>query len=233
MTIYPSLDTGSDRIVGPRVQPGVRVAVFTVAALLLAAPASARADDDDLRLEITGLLGFSIGSVDGGGIDGYSAPGGHLDLGVGYGRVRAQLEFDRGMWSRTDLPTDTPPTGIGGFRRYGIAARLAVMELDFAPRHSGKRGVLHVYVEAGIGRARVWHPDLLVERQDLALGFGVTQIARLGNTLLGGHLGLRVLFADPGAEPARLVCRGPCPAADRMPDVGLFVVLGIAIGRSS
>jgi hypothetical protein len=208
----------------------VRLSVL-LAVLLIASPA--HAGDDDLRLEVTSLLGFSIGSVDGGGIDGYSAPGGHFDLGVGYGRGRLQLELDRGLWSRADLPTDTPSPGMGGFLRVGVAARLAVMELDFAPRNSGKRGVLQVYVEAGVGHERVWHPDLDVERQDVALGFGVTQIARFGHTLVGGHLGLRVLFADSGAEPARLVCRGPCPAAERMPDVGLFVVLGIAIGRSS
>jgi hypothetical protein len=182
-----------------------------LALALVCASATAHADP-----HFSGSLDFAVGAVPEGVVRGFAAPGGHADLGVELGRLRVQATGDVALWTDTamDAPaargTSGPPFSSGTFARLGAGARWTIAALA----HDRS---MRVYVEGDVGRQWLTSGPSQSgpHRDDVGVGFGIAQAARVGGTTLGGQFGIRVLVA---------------PAAPH-DDVSLFVVLGIGLGR--
>jgi len=190
----------------------MKAAVALALALCLAGPASAAPT-------VTGTLDFAVGSVDVGRVHGFAAPGGHLDVGVGLGDLRLQVELDRALWTDVGAPTDAPVSG--SFSRLGAGLRWSWLNL-------GERTGLRLYVEGGLGHQWIAASTAAASRGDLELGFGMAQEARLGRLVAGGHVGLRALVANP---PDVVAARASAIAPSRHVDLAVFVVFGGVFGR--
>ncbi|MCX5745147.1 MAG: hypothetical protein NT062_21895, partial [Proteobacteria bacterium] len=170
---------------------------------------------------------FAVGSVDVGPVDGFAAPGGHFDVGAGWRNVRLQLELDAAMWTDEDAPKVVDPTrpASGSYTRLGAGARYYWLQLD---------GALRPYVEVGVGRQWIAATAAHVARNDVELGFGLTQEQPVGKFLVGGNFGLRVVLANP-VDDATPLCRGTTGCGDRPAvrhlDMALFYVFGFGFGR--
>jgi hypothetical protein len=194
-----------------------------IVVMIVALVTGRAAHADDARF--TATLDFSAGSTGVGPIDGFTAPDGHLDFGVARKDLRLQLELDVGLWTDGSLPETVPNSGTW----FRIGSALRWHWTDFGTPDSK----LRAYVEAGVGRQWIFSPVIDLARDDVAIGFGLAQEARMGRSWLGGHTGVRALFSDGvTGSAARVACRGTCsPAAGRIPDVAIFYVLGVVFGR--
>jgi hypothetical protein len=193
-----------------------RLCFVTIVLAALAAPAAA----DSLKFSST--IDFTIGALDVGTVHGFAAPGLHGEVGVEHGAWRVQGEVDTALWS---IESRKPESG--SFNRLGVGLRW--YGLDFG---SGMR----VYGSVGVGRHRLEFSEIDVARNDIALGFGLAQQAKLGKTRIGANVGLRLLVAnapDAGVLP-RAVCRGGCagPSAEvQHGDLGIMMVMGLELGQ--
>ncbi len=193
----------------------------------------------EVRPTVTTSLNFAVGSLDVGAIDGFIAPSGHFDLGVGLGNFRLQAELGHGLWTdedRTAASAESPAdkaSASGSFSRIGVGLRWYWMNLEHRQRLDAPRVArLRAYVESGIGAHRVFAPSANVARRDIAFGFGMAQEAPVMNMLFGGHIGLRVLVTDaPDVSATRTICPSTCPSRSVHRDVAMFVVFGIVAGR--
>ncbi len=182
----------------------------------LAAPAAA----DSLKFSST--IDFAIGALDVGSVHGFAAPGLHGEVGVEHGAWRLQAEVDTALWS---IESRKPESG--SFNRLGLGLRWC--GLDFG---SGMR----VYGSVGVGRHRLAFSEIDVARNDIALGFGLAQQAKLGKTRIGANVGLRLLLAnapDVSVLP-RAVCRGGCVGTNdavEHGDLGIMMVMGLELGQ--
>jgi hypothetical protein len=199
--------------------------------LILASGAAARAD-----VETTATIDVLIGAVPYGAIRGFVAPALHLDAGAGGPRWRVHAILDQGLWTEDDLPSSA--TGVAPsatFGRLGVGLRYTVLDLPFGRPYERGPNALRIYVEADGGRETLAGATTFA-RADVGIGLGLAQAARLGDTIFGGHVGIRALVAAPPDDTiaGRVVaCRGPCPSpsASHHADVALFLLLGVVVGR--
>lgn len=181
--------------------------------LLMARPALAQGP------LVTASLDFTVASVDSGTVHGFVAPGGRFELGVAYGPLRLQAEFEGALWSLEQRKTET-----GSWSRTGLSVRWYWLNLGDGMR---------VYSEAGVGRHQLALSEIAVARNDVAVGVGLVEQISIGGWQLGVRMGLRALVMNPpGNAQDMLVCRGMCPTpANQNADMGLMMLMGLEFGK--